>query len=125
MGVAKTKRISLFSIPGSSWFIYTPTKKNKYIKIKNTQPKHSKISTKSPLSHHQTTKSQYRTQYRKPLLKSTLSPITQPKSKLTIQTNFFLYKYKNPKKIHIFTDYQLFIKNASKTHAYLQHKKRI
>ena len=55
-------------------------------------------------------KSQYRTQYRQTPLKSTLTPIPQPKSKLTIQITFFLYKYKNHKKIHTFTDYQFFTK---------------
>ena len=35
----------------------------------------------------------------------------KPQSKTTIQITFFLYKYENPKKIPIFTDYQLFIKN--------------
>ena len=34
MGVVKTKRVSLFSIPGSSWFIYTPTKKINILKLK-------------------------------------------------------------------------------------------
>ena len=57
----------------------------------------------------------YRTQYRKTLLKSTLSPISHPKSQPTIQTTFFLYKYKILIKIHIFTDYQLFTKFTYKS----------
>ena len=68
-------------------------------------------TTKSPFSHHPIQKSQYRTKYRQTQLKSTLLPIQHTKSKPTIQTTFFLYKYENPKKIPIFTDYQLFIKN--------------
>ena len=54
--------------------------------------------TKSPLPNHPTTKSKYRTQYRQTQLKSILLPIQHTKSKPTIQTTFFLYKYKNPKK---------------------------
>lgn len=83
--------------------------------------------SKSSISPIYSPKIQYRTQYRKPPLKSTLSPTTQSKSKITIQTTFFLYKYKNPNKIHTFTDYQLFIKNHInniKFHTYLKHKKR-
>ena len=50
----------------------------------------------------------------------------KPQSKTTIQTTFFLYKYKILRKIHIFTDYQLFIKNHInniKFHTYIQFKK--
>ena len=57
---------------------------------------------------------QYRHKYRKTLQKSTLSSILHTQSKTSIQTTFFLYKYENPKKIHTFTDYQLFIKNQIK-----------
>ena len=65
---------------------------------------------KSSISPTYTTKSKYRTKYRQTQQKSILSPITQPNSKHTTQTTFFLYKYKNPKKIHIFTDHKIFIK---------------
>lgn len=99
MGVLKTKNGSAIFNNRLSWFIYTPTKKLRITK------KNSHFLT------FYTNFILYRTQYRKTLLKSTLSPITQPKSQLTIQTTFFLYKYKNPKKIHTFTDYQFFIKN--------------
>ena len=68
-------------------------------------------TTKSTLSHHPTQKSKYRTQYRQTQLKSILLPIQHTQSKPTIQTTFFLYKYKIIRKIPIFTDYQLFIKN--------------
>ena len=74
---------------------------NLIFKHSNKIPPNPVKSSISPIF---TPKSQYRTQYRQTLLKSTLSPITQSKSKTPIQTTFFLYKYKNPKKIHTFTD---------------------
>ena len=92
MGVLKTKNgLAIFN-NRLSWFIYTPTEKsknyqeNQYFLV---------LYIKS---------NQYRTQYRKTPLKSTLSPITKPKSKLTIQNIFFLYKYEIIRKIHTFTD---------------------
>ena len=74
------------------------------LKIKPLNQNHHK-PTKIPLFHHPLQNPQYRTQYRQTLIKSILSPTTQPKFQLTIQTTFFLYKYENPKKINIFTDY--------------------
>ena len=71
------------------------------LKNQTTQPKSHAIPTKSPFSNNPHQKPQYRTQYRKTPQKSTLSPISHPKSKPTIKTTFFLYKYKNLKKIHI------------------------
>ena len=44
-------------------------------------------TTKSPLSHHPIQKSQYRTQYRQTLLKSTLSPIISFAPKITLISN--------------------------------------
>ena len=80
--------------------------------------------TKIPTFQPSTQKSQYRSQYRKTPLKSTLSPISNhnpnPQSKP-------LSSYINTKilrKIPTFTDYQFFNKNALKTHAYIQSKKR-
>lgn len=58
-GVAKTKNSLLFSVPGSSWFIYTPTKKLNRLKNKKYCQK-SKNPIKSPLSHHSPQKSKYR-----------------------------------------------------------------
>ena len=98
VGVLKTQDGSTIFNNRLSWFIYTPTEKsknhqeNQYFLV---------LYIKS---------NQYRTKYRQTTLKSTLSPISQPKSKPTIQTTFFLYKYENPNKIHTFIDYQLFIK---------------
>ena len=110
VGVLKTNKYVYFLYFGSSWFIYTPTKKNKYIKIEISN-QNIQNPTKSPLSNYPHQKYQYRTQYRKTLLKSTLSPISYLKFQPTIQTTFFLYKYKIIRKIHTFTDYKLLTKN--------------
>ena len=75
-----------------SKFIYTPTEK-----YKNYQENQYFMALYTNFI-------QYRTQYRQILQKSTLSPISQPKSQPPTQTTFFLYKHKNPKKIHTFTD---------------------
>ena len=116
VGVLKTyNRIAIFN-NRLSWFIYTPTEKfNNHQENPHFPTLYINFI-------------QYRTKYRKTPRKSILSPTTQPNFQPQIQITFFLYKYKNPKKIHIFTDYQLFIKNHInniKFHAYLQHKKRI
>ena len=111
MGVTKTKKNLLFSIPGSSWFIYTPTQKSnspiqinrkyhKPSKIKHFTHFHTKKSISHPISSNPT--------------KINTSTITQPKSQPTIQTTFFLYKYKNPKKIATFTDYKFSLKPTPK-----------
>ena len=110
MGVAKTKKNLLFSIPGSSWFIYTPTRKINILKLKHptkTFKNPNKIPTLSPSNH------QIPISHPISLKLTKINTFTHhtPQSKPTIQNTFFLYKYKNPKKIHIFTDYQLFIKN--------------
>ena len=86
MGVLKTRNGSAVFNIWLSWFIYTPTEKsknyqeNQYFLV---------LYIKS---------NQYRPQYRQTPQKSTLSPISQPKSKPTIQTTFFLYKYKITRK---------------------------
>ena len=57
MGVAKTKMIPLFSIPGNSWFIYTPTKKINILKLKYPTKifkNPSKIPIFSPSTHQNT-----------------------------------------------------------------------
>ena len=109
VGVLKTQDGSTIFNNRLSWFIYTPTEKfknyqeNQYFLV---------LYIKS---------NKYRTKYRKTPLKSALSPISQPKSKLTIQTTFFLYKYEIIRKIHTFPINSF----ASKLHTYLQFKKRI
>ena len=115
MGVSKTKKNLLFSIPGSSWFIYTPTKKINILKLKTPNQNIQKSQQNPHFCQSTSKKSQYRTQYRKTPTKSTLSPISHPKSQPTIQITFFLYKYKILRKIHIFTDHQLFTKFTYKS----------
>ena len=97
-------------------FILKPLNKNP---INPSKIKHfTHFNPKTPISHLISSN---------PTKINTFAHIT-PKPQHTIQTTFFLYKYKILIKIHIFTDYQLFIKNHInniKFHAYLQHKKRI
>lgn len=81
-------------------------------KLKFLNPfKNPLIPVKSSISPTLIPKSKYRPKYRKTLLKSTLSPISHLNQKPSIQTTFFLYKYKILRKIPTFTDYKLFTKN--------------
>ena len=80
VGVLKTKNRSAIFNNWLSWFIYTPTEK-----FKNHQENQYFLILYTNFI-------KYRTQYRKTLLKSTLSPIFHPKSQPPIQTTFFLYK---------------------------------
>ena len=115
MGVVKTKRISLFSIPGSSWFIYTPTKKINILKLK-TPNQNIQKSQQNPHFCQSTSKNpNIAPNIAKPPLNQHFHQFHTPNPKPTIQTTFFLYKYKNPKKIHIFTDYQFCTKFTFKS----------
>ena len=69
-----------------------------------------KIPTKSHFPATHSPKSQYRPQYRKTPLKSTLSHTTQHHSKPVIQTSFFLYKYKILTKSTLLPIYKLHAK---------------
>ena len=96
-----------------SWFIYTPTE-------------NLRIAKKIPTFQTSNPKSQYRTQYRKTPLKSTLLPIQHPNFNPQFKPLSSYINTKIPRKIHTFTDYQLFIKNHLnniKIHTYLQFKK--
>ena len=104
MGVLKTWNGSTIFNNRLSWFIYTPTKK-----FKNHQENPYFLTLYTNFI-------QYRTQYRQtPTKINTFAHFTTQITS-TIKTTFFLYKYKNPKRIHTFTDYQLFTKNHIKTH---------
>ena len=102
MGVAKTKKNLLFSIPGSSRFIYTPTKK--VLKIKQLfNPKPQQNPHFSPIYSQNLN---IAPNIVKPHKNQHFLPLRNPQSQTTIQITFFLYKYKIIGKIHIFTDYQ-------------------
>ena len=87
VGVLKTWNWSAIFNNRLSWYIYTPTEK-----FENHQENQHFLTLYTNFI-------QYRTKYRKTPRKSTLSPTSHPQSKTPIQTTFFLYKYKNPKKI--------------------------
>ena len=107
VGVLKTKNESAIFNIRLSWFIYTPTENLRLVK---------KIRT---FWYFILTLPNIAPNIVKPQKKSILSPITQPNFQPTIQTIFFLYKYKNPKKIHTFTDCQFFTKNYIKITTHL------